>query len=130
MEKSLSAGQRDQIYLKMAKDELILKKNLVDQLTAATVESNKAFEKMSDSIESVGKSIGEGLKLLAAAIGGNLPTAPPPPTTPLPHHQFQNYQQNPYQPAYSRQMQNTNYPPNFGLQLPNEEPNKQFQNLN
>ena len=37
MEKSLFTGRRDQVYLKMAKDELILKNNLVDQLTAATV---------------------------------------------------------------------------------------------
>lgn len=122
MEKNLSAGQRDQVYLKMAKDELILKKNLVDKLTAATIESNKALEKMSASIESVGKSIGEGLKHLAVAIGSNPPLAPP-------HHQYQNYQQNPYQPSYSQQMQNTNYPPNFGLQSPNEEPNNQYTNV-
>jgi len=48
----------------MAKDELILKQSLVEQLAAATAESNKAFYKMSASIESVGNSIGEGLKLI------------------------------------------------------------------
>ena len=49
----------------MAKDELIQKQILADQLTAAAkVESNRAFDKMSASIESVAKSIGEGLKLL------------------------------------------------------------------
>jgi len=71
MEKGLSANQRDKICMKMAKDELILKQSLVELLTAATAESNKAFDKMSASIESVGKSIGEGLKLLADAIGNN-----------------------------------------------------------
>ena len=64
MEKGLSASQRDKIYMKMAKDELILKQTLVNQLTVATAESNKAFDKMSASIESVGKSIGEGIKLV------------------------------------------------------------------
>ena len=60
MEKGLSASQHDKIYMKMAKDELIL-----EQLTAATAESNKAFDRMFISIESVGKSI-RGLNWLGA----------------------------------------------------------------
>ena len=35
MEKGLSASHRDKIYMKMAKDELILKQTLINQLTAA-----------------------------------------------------------------------------------------------
>ena len=78
MEKSLSASQRDQVYMKMAKDELKLKHDMVDQLTAATRESNRAFEKISQLIESVGQSIGDGLLALAGAIGGNNHPRPPP----------------------------------------------------
>ena len=40
MEKSLSASQRNEIYFKIAKDELILKQTLVNELTAATADSN------------------------------------------------------------------------------------------
>ena len=69
MEKTLSASQRDRIYMNMAKDELLLKQSLVEKLTAATEASNKAFEKMASSIESVGSSIGNGLMMLAGAIG-------------------------------------------------------------
>lgn len=87
MEKGLSALQRDKVYMQMAKDELILKQTLVKQLTAATAESNKAFDKMSASIESVGKSIGEGLILLAGAIGNNQTSA----VNPRPSTYAQNY---------------------------------------
>jgi len=80
MQKNLSAGQRDQVYLDMAKKELVVKQNMVEQLAAATRETNNAFEKMSQSIESVGKSIGDGLLALAGAIGGanRLPSHHPP----------------------------------------------------
>jgi len=61
MEKQLSANQRDQLYLNMAKDELKLKQSMVDQLATATNKSNKVFEKISQSMESMGKSIGDGL---------------------------------------------------------------------
>ena len=58
MEKSLSVSQCDQIYLRMAKDKLILKQTLMDQLTATTAEFKRALDKMTTSIENVGKSIG------------------------------------------------------------------------
>ena len=70
MEKNLSVNQRDQIYLNLAKDELKLKQNLVEDLAEATRESNKAFTQISDSIKSVGNSIGNGLALLAQALAG------------------------------------------------------------
>ena len=68
MEKNLSASQRDKLYLDMARDELNLQENMVKGLVEATNQSNKAFESISKSIESVGKSIGDGLGLLANAI--------------------------------------------------------------
>lgn len=43
---------------------------MVNQLTQATKDSNIAFGQISESIASVGKSIGDGLALLAQAIGG------------------------------------------------------------
>jgi hypothetical protein len=101
MEKGLSASQRDQVFLKMAKDELIVKQNMVNQITAANQESNKAFERMSASIESVGKSIGDGLKLLAGAIGAN--------HHPQPYSQDFFYPQ--HQPYTTGHRQNTQFTP-------------------
>jgi len=73
--------------MKIAKDDLILKQTMVKQLTEATVGSNKAFEKLSASIDNVGKSIGDGLKLLANAIGNNNNNQQPyDPRTPGFHH--------------------------------------------
>ena len=91
MKKGLSASQQDKIYMKMAEDELILKETLEKQLTAATAESNKAFDKISASIESVGKSIGEGLKLLAGAIGNNQASAVNPHPSTYAHYYPQQY---------------------------------------
>ena len=88
MEKGLSASQRDKIYMKMAKDELILKQTLVNQLTVATAESNKAFDKMSASIESVGKSTGEGIKLLACSMGNNQGSTGTPHPSTYPHSNY------------------------------------------
>ena len=70
LEKNLSASQRDQIYLKVAQDDLKLKHIMVESLSDATRKSNEALGKISDSIASVGKSIGDGLALLATALSG------------------------------------------------------------
>ena len=48
-----------------------LQQNLVHQLTEATRETNRAFGQMSESIVSIGISIGNGLALLARALGGS-----------------------------------------------------------
>lgn len=68
MEKNLSASQRDQLFLKIAMDDVRLKENMLTNLKTATEDTNKAMEKIAESITSVGKSIGDGLALLAAAL--------------------------------------------------------------
>ena len=55
----------------MAREDLQLKQNLVHQLTEATQETNKPFGQISESIVSVGNSIGNGLALLARALVGS-----------------------------------------------------------
>ena len=70
MEKNLTANQRGKLYPDMARDGLDLRENMVKDLVEATNESNKAFEAISKSIKSAGKSIGDGLSLLANAIAG------------------------------------------------------------
>ena len=71
-EKNLSANQSDQVFLNLAKDEVHLKQNLIDGLTEATKEPNKALESILQSMVAVGKSIGDELALLATALSGVL----------------------------------------------------------
>ena len=66
---------RDQVFLKIAQDELKIKEAMVKNFTEATVQSNKAIEKMSESMASVGEAIGDGLALLSKALA---PPAPVP----------------------------------------------------
>ena len=70
LEKNLSANQRDEVFLSLAKDEVQLKQRLIGGLTEATKESNKALECISQSMVAVGKSIGHGLSLFATALSG------------------------------------------------------------
>ena len=70
LEKNLSANQRDQVFLNIAKDEVQLKQKLIDGLTEATKESNKALESISQPMVAVGKSIRDGLALLATTLSG------------------------------------------------------------
>ena len=102
MEINLSESQRDQVYLNMAKNELKLKQTMVDQLTATTTDSNKAFEKISQSIESVGKSIGDGLLALAGAIGNK--------NRPQPSQVQQHYPCNPIYQPYNDNARQTSTP--------------------
>ena len=71
MEKNLSAHQRDQSFLKVALDEIKVKENMLQALTESNKESSRAMEKITESIASVGKSIGDGLGLLGAALANN-----------------------------------------------------------
>ena len=68
LEKNLSANQRDQVYLNLAKEDLKLKQDLLHGLEEAPRESNKTLNKISHSISTFGKSIGDGLALLASAL--------------------------------------------------------------
>ena len=68
LEKNLSANQRDQVCLNLAKEDLKLKQDLLHGLEEATREFNKALNEISHSISTFGKSIGDGLALLASAL--------------------------------------------------------------
>ena len=54
----------------MAREDSQLKQNLVHWLTEVTRETNIAFGQISESIVCEGNSIGNGLALLARALGG------------------------------------------------------------
>ena len=80
----------------MAKQELKLKQNIVDQLAAATQESDNVIEKISQSIENVGNLISDSLFALADTLKG--PPTPFQVQQPYPQQQ-QYFYQIPTQPS-------------------------------
>ena len=70
LEKNLSDNQRDQVFLNLAKDQVLLKQKLIDGLTEAKKESNKALESISQSMVAVGEAIEDGLALLPTGLSG------------------------------------------------------------
>ena len=70
LEKNLSGNQRDQVFLNLAKDQVLMKQKLIDGLTEAKKESNKALESISQSMVAVGEAIEDGLALLPTGLSG------------------------------------------------------------
>ena len=68
LEKNLSAAQRDQMFLKLAKDELKMKEAMVASLGEIATQTSKAMDKTAESISSFGKALGDGLAMIAMAM--------------------------------------------------------------
>ena len=68
LEKNLSAAQRDQMFLKLAKDELKMKEAMVASLGESATHTSKAMGKIAESISSFGKALGDGLAMIAMAM--------------------------------------------------------------
>ena len=101
---------------------------MVKSLTEATVQSNKAIEKMSESMTSVGKAIGDGLALLATALA---PPAPhrnsPIPVTPM-FNRYNNYNAPPSTPYNYNGNNNQPFFHN-NSSSPDEEEERHYQSL-
>ena len=97
LEKNLSAAQRDQIFLKLSKDELKMKEVMVASLGESATQTSKAMDKIGVSIFSFGKVLGDGLVIKAMVI------APPQrqqvPSTPQANRMqmFSSHPSSPYQ---------------------------------
>ena len=92
LEKNVSAAQRDQMFLKLAKDELKMKEAMVASLGESATQTSKTMEKIAESISSFGKALGDGLAMIAMAM------APP------------QRQQVPSTPQASRMQMSSSYP--------------------
>ena len=55
LEKNLSAAQRDQMFFKLAKDELKMKEAVVASFGESTTQTSKATDKIAESTFSLGK---------------------------------------------------------------------------
>ena len=71
LEKNLSAQQRDLVMVKVAKEELELKKKTAEMLEQSAKGMEKAVETMAKSLESFGDQLGSGLMLLAQSLAAS-----------------------------------------------------------
>ena len=70
------AYQRDQRFLKVALDDLKARKNMLQAQTESIKESNCSTEKAAESVTSVRKPSGDGLRLLASAFANKNQSVP------------------------------------------------------
>eukprot|EP00112_Aurelia_sp_Birch-Aquarium-sp1_P020354 Seg5228.2 transcript_id=Seg5228.2/GoldUCD/mRNA.D3Y31 product="hypothetical protein" protein_id=Seg5228.2/GoldUCD/D3Y31 len=71
MEKSLSSRQQDEVMLRVAKEELELKKKNAEILQNSANGMEKMVDKMSESLTALGQQLGNGLVMLAQAMSTN-----------------------------------------------------------
>ena len=71
MEKPLSSRQRDEVMLRVAKEELELKKKNAEILQNSAKGMENMVDQMSKSLTSLGQQLGNGLAMLAQAISTN-----------------------------------------------------------
>lgn len=69
--KKLSANQRDQIYLNLAREDMKVKEKMITNMMEETKTIANSIEKMADAMKGIGSSLENGLGLLAAALSGN-----------------------------------------------------------
>lgn len=78
MEKRLSQAQRDQILLTNAKEDMLMKKNMLEIFEKSNKTLEESITKMTSSISSLGDGIAAGMQMLAMAMNQNQHPGPPP----------------------------------------------------
>lgn len=86
MEKGLSQAQRDHLLLTHAKDDAILKKQMVDSFERSNLALDQSITKMTNCLSSLGEGIASGMQMLAVALSGTPPQSRPPYSTLYPPH--------------------------------------------
>ena len=71
MEKSLSQAQRDQLLMNSAKEDVIMKKEMLKSFERSTKTMEDSISKMTDCLTSLGDGLATGMRLLANALAGN-----------------------------------------------------------
>ena len=89
MEKSLSQAQRDQFLMTASKDDLHMKKNMIDAFDRSNKTLDESISKMTACLTSIGDGIASGMQMLAMALAN----PSPPVNYPQPNYppQFGNY---------------------------------------
>ena len=73
LEKNLSANQRDQVYLTVAREDLKMKEQMVNNMLQSSQNVSECINKMADAMTGIAHSIESGLGLIAKALAGTHP---------------------------------------------------------
>ena len=72
LEKPLSAAKRDEVLLRAARDDIALKKQHMSNMQKSQNALIEMAKSMSSSLNTLGKSVSDGLGLLAMALNPNV----------------------------------------------------------
>jgi len=82
MEKTLSQAQRDQLLMNTAKEDLLMKKEMMESFKQSNKTLEESLSKMTMCLTSLGDGIASGMQMLAMALSGqsqnNVPQVPRP----------------------------------------------------
>ena len=70
MEKALSQSKRDQILMNSAKEDLIMKKQMIASLEDSNKSLQSTMEKMTESLSAMAEGISSGMRMIAMAMSG------------------------------------------------------------
>ena len=77
MEKRLSQAQRDQVLMTSAKEDVLMKKNMLEMFDKSNKTLEQSISKMTTCLTSLGEGIAAGMQMLAMALSQNKPVVPP-----------------------------------------------------
>lgn len=89
MEKRMSQAQRDQFLMSTAKDDLLMKRDMLEAFQKSNQTLDDAISKMTNCLTSLGNGIAQGMQMLATALAN--------PHPPPPHYGPMHYNSNPHQ---------------------------------
>lgn len=75
MEKTLSQAQRDQLLMNTAKEDLLMKKEMMKSFEQSNKTLEDSISKMTMCLTSLGDGIASGMQMLAMALSGQPPNA-------------------------------------------------------
>ena len=70
MEKALSQSKRDQILMNSAKEDLIMKKQMIASLEDSNKSLQSTMQKMTESLSAMAEGISSGMRMIAMAMSG------------------------------------------------------------
>ena len=74
MEKGLSQAQRDQVLMNTAKEEVLMKRQMLQAFQRSSSSLDENLSKMTNCLNSLGEGISSGMQMIAMALAG---TGPP-----------------------------------------------------
>jgi len=73
MEKGLSQAQRDQVLMNTAKEEVLMKRQMLQAFQRSSSSLDENLSKMTNCLNSLGEGISSGMQMIAMALAGTGP---------------------------------------------------------